>query len=207
MDADERDKPTSRPGQSVACSLCNELPDDLTVNTGREEYFPSAFNNLICMDNDYKSEFRCCPGCRTYFNWIDMSQMYGSGNNDEERLVRLSPEKSRLLDKLFTADSKYLSNQIEVEEYVTTLPLELLLPALRFRMYDTPEFVTLFLPELVRLLGKNNDTSLWGLLNGYVSKSPERAQEIVEAFRSSDEYPPNRLIQILHHCLRVLNKK
>lgn len=29
------------------CSLCGELPDDLTVNTGREQDFPAAFYKLI----------------------------------------------------------------------------------------------------------------------------------------------------------------
>ncbi len=205
---ENNDQHTSEPDQNAGvCSLCSSLPDDLTVNTGREEYFPSAFSQLIGMDNDYKAEFRRCPGCRTYFNWIDMPQMYGSGNNDEERLVRLSSEKSLLLDKLFSPGSDHHPDLKEVEEYMTTLPLDLLLPALSFRLHRTPEVVGLFVPHLVLLLGKNNDTSLWELLNSYVSKNPERAEKILDAFSSSDEYAPTRLTQILHHCLRVAKTK
>src|SRR5688572_8250544 len=113
----EKDKPDSGTDKPAGiCSVCSSLSNDITVNTGREEYFPSAFIKLIGMDNDSRAEFRCCPGCRTYFNWIDMSHLYGSGNNDEERLVRLSPEKSRLLDKLFAADSNYRPEPAEVKE-------------------------------------------------------------------------------------------
>jgi hypothetical protein len=206
--SDIQDQPTSVTMEYTGnCSVCSSLPDDITVNTGREEYFPSAFNQLVGMDDDQGGEFRRCPGCQTYFNWIDMRQMYGSGNNDEERLVRLSQENSRLLDKLFTADSTSRPTSTEIEEYLRSLPLELLLKVLRFHLYDNRDFVKPFIPHLVRLLGKSNDTSLWALLNGYVSKTPERAQEILDAFSSSDGYPPNRLIQLLHHCLKLLKGK
>ena len=204
--SDKQDTPDSKPDEysGGVCSLCSSLPDDITVNTGREEYFPNAFDQLIGMDSDYRSEFRCCPGCRTYFNWIDMPQMYGSGNNDEERLVRLSREKSRLLDKLFSTDLSFRPTPVEVDEYISTLPLDLLVPALRFRLQHAPEVVAHFVPRLVRLLGKSNDSTLWGLLNIYVSDNPDRAEEIVNAFRSDEEYAPTRLTQIIHHCLRLL---
>jgi hypothetical protein len=193
--------PTETPGR---CSVCSSLPDDLTVNTGREEYFPDAFSQLIGIDSDYRAEFRCCPGCRTYFNWIDMPQMYGSGNNDEERLVRLSGEKSRLLEKLFTAKPDYRATSIEIEEYLKVLPLDLLVPALKFHVHRNRELIKPFVPQLLHLLKKNDDTSLWELLQGYVSKSPERAEEILNVFRSVDQETSNRLRQVIEHCLKIV---
>ncbi len=203
---DNKEKPSSAPDASAGiCSLCNTLLDDITVNTGREEYFPSAYRQLIGMDTDYRPEYLRCPGCHTYYNWIDMPQMYGSGNNDEERLVRLSPAKSRLLDKLFSDDSNFLPTPNEVEEYITTLPLDLLLPALRFRLQRTPECVARFVPQLLRLLGKNNDSSLWGLLNIYVANNPQRAEEILGEFPSDDQ-TSTRLAQLHQHCLDIVKK-
>jgi hypothetical protein len=85
--------------QAANCSLCGELPDELIVSTGREQQFPAAFYNLIpvgprnasqgCFSQDYR-----CPECGVYFVWEEHRQMYGSGNNDEERLFRTSMEAS-----------------------------------------------------------------------------------------------------------------
>src|SRR4051794_36976638 len=79
------------------CPLCGELPDDLTVNTGRDEYFPTAFDKLIRVGIPSPgqgqlvgSQLYRCPACGMYFDWDDYPQVYGSGNCDEERLQRLS---------------------------------------------------------------------------------------------------------------------
>ncbi len=172
------------------CSLCSSLPDDLTINTGRldrEEYFPGVFNKLIGMDSEYDAELRRCPYCATYFNWIDMSSWTGSGNSDYERLVRLSTSVSQLLDRLFSSDVKDHPEPNDVGEYLETVPLNLLLRALRKRLYSAPEIVAPFVPHLVRLLAKNNDTSLWEFLNSYARNKPERAEDIREAFRTWEE--------------------
>jgi len=158
------------------------------------------------MDNDYKAVLQCCPQCRTYFNWIDMPQMYGSGNCDEERLVRLSPGQSLLLDKLFTAASDYRPDQHEITHYIDYVPLDLLLPALRFCRHRFPEVIALFVPQLVRLLGKNNDTSLWEFLNGYAYNKPKRAEEILSVIQPGMENESNRLTQLIAHCRKVAKK-
>lgn len=202
------DTSSSRPdAYARPCAVCCSLPDDITVNTGREESFPNAYNQLVGMDTDYRPEYLRCPGCHTYYNWIDMPQMYGSGNNDEERLVRIAPAKSRLLDKLFSPDSTDLPTPAEVEEYIAILPPELLLPALNFRRQRTPEVMTRFVPHLIRLLVKNNDYPLSGLLDSYATHQAHGAEEILDAFRSTGEHSPNRFIQLLRHCLRIVKDK
>ena len=178
--------------QAENCSLCGELPDDLTVNTGREERFPAAFDKLTPVGIPYPgqgqwvgSQFRRCPNCRTYFDWGDYPQMYGSGNCDEERLIRLSARASRLLNNLFPPDPKAPPDPGDVGEYFEALPLELLLRALSSQVGTVPHIVTPFVPNLVRLLGKSGDisvgNSLGSLLGAYVSGSPERAKEIEAA--------------------------
>jgi hypothetical protein len=188
------------------CPECVSIPDDLTVNTGRGENFPAAFSKLISVDNDYRAEFRRCPSCRAYFQWIDMPQMYGSGNNDEERLIKIPEEQSRLLDEIFTSKPDFQPRPEEIEKIVSILPLELLVPALRFHLHGTSELIEAFLPTLLRILGEKNDTALWELLQGYISVHPARAEKLLDTFQSSKEYPPNRLTQIIHECLRILKK-
>ena len=84
------------------CAVCISLPDDFTVNTGREEPFPDAFRKLKWVSGDSSEGYYRCPGCGTYYNWINLPQMYGSGNNDEERLVRQTTEQSRELEHAFS---------------------------------------------------------------------------------------------------------
>jgi hypothetical protein len=190
----------SERAKSVYCSVCQPLGYDLVVNTGREEYFPSAFNRLVCMDGDFRSEFRRCPGCAIYFHWIDMSSWTGSGNNDEERLVRISIKGSELLDKLFSDDPKAPSDDIEVREYFDTLPTDLLVSALKKRVYKFSHLVTPFVPELLRLLAQNEqDFSVWELLGGYISNNPEHAEKVLKA--------NFRLTGIFQRCLKLVEEK
>lgn len=84
------------------CTVCVSLPDDFTVNTGRDEAFPDAFKKLRWISGDNSDGYYRCPGCGTYYLWIDMPQFYGSGNCDEERLVRQTPEQSRELEHAFS---------------------------------------------------------------------------------------------------------
>ncbi len=171
--------------QAENCSLCGELPDDLTVNTGREEHVPAAFYKLTPVGNacpgqgqSVGSQFRRCPNCNSYFDWADYPQMYGSGNCDEERLIRLPARASRLLNNLFPPDPKTPPDPGDVSEYFEALPWDLLLRALSSQVGTVPNIVTPFVPNLVRLLGECEYTSVGRLLGAYLSGSPERAAEI-----------------------------
>jgi hypothetical protein len=88
---------TQREAQAANCSLCGELPDELIVNTGREQRFPAARYKLIpvgARDSSQGkfSQLHRCPDCGALFVWEAYPQMYGSGNDDEECLIRVSAE-------------------------------------------------------------------------------------------------------------------
>jgi hypothetical protein len=81
------------------CALCGDLPDDLIVNTGRDDYFLNPWYQLTRrVFGNSEDEFRRCPRCGAYFQWIDMPQMYGSGNNAEERFIRLPQKQTNRRD-------------------------------------------------------------------------------------------------------------
>jgi hypothetical protein len=199
--------PTQPETEAEPCSLCGGLPDDLLVNTGREEYFPDAFYQLTRLGGQMKEPFRRCPECGTFFHWIDLPQFYGSGNCDEERSIRLSAKVSRLLDHLFPPDPKNPGDLGEIAEYIETLPRELLLLALDSHVYTNPQIVAPFVPGLVQLLAKTNDSSIRNLLSQYRSNKPDRAEEILEAFRSLDGPSLSALAQVVRDCLRIVVKK
>jgi hypothetical protein len=178
--------------QAENCSLCGELPDDLTVNTGREQKFPAAFYKLTPVGTPRPgrgqwvgSQLHRCPDCGTYFDWGDYPQVYGSGNCDEERLIRLSPRASRLLNNLFFPDPKVPPDSGDVGQYFEALSPDLLLRGLSSQAGTSPNIVTPFVPHLMRLLCESDDTSvrnsIGSLLGDYVSDSWERAKEIETA--------------------------
>jgi hypothetical protein len=200
---------------NLTCPLCSELPDDLTVNTGRDEYFPAAFYKLIPIGipspgqgQMVGSQLHRCPDCGLYFDWDDFPQMYGSGNCDEERLQRLSARASRLLDNLFFPDPKAVPDPGDTGEYIEALSLDLLLRALRSQVSKVPNIVTPFVPDLVRLLCKSNDNSVRGsissLLSDYVSGSPQRAAEVLRVCNSAGKSEILSLTQIRDVCQRII---
>jgi hypothetical protein len=200
------------------CPLCGELPDDRTVNTGRDEYFPAAFYKLIPIGIPSPgqgqlvgSQLHRCPECGMYFDWDDFPQMYGSGNCDEERLQRLSARASRLLDNLFFPDPKAVPDPGDAGEYIEALSLDMLLRALHSQVGKVPDIVTPFVPDLVRLLCESDDDSLCGsinsLLSDYVSGSPKRAEEVLQACNSAGESETLSLTQIRDVCHRIIAKK
>jgi hypothetical protein len=88
---------TQREAQSVNCSLCGEIPDELIVKTVRDETFPAACYKLVPVGGRQTSQGMFsqdhrCPECGAYFVWEELPQMYGSGIAVEERLIRASSD-------------------------------------------------------------------------------------------------------------------
>lgn len=196
------------------CSFCQTLPDDLIVNTGGEDRFPDAFYKLAIFENPrYESEFnqsdfRRCPECGTYFQWINLPEMYGAGNNDNERLIRLSDRVSRLLDKIFSATQEENSELNNIGEYFDHFPQDILLKALEMRVATAPKVVAPFVPELVRFLVKSDKNSpVSRLLRDYISNKPERVKEIVKALRCINSAEYSSLTALLLYCLTVVENK
>lgn len=184
------------------CTFCEALSDHLTVNTGRNEEFPNAYYHLIKLDEGLREGLRRCLSCTSFFKWNDQSSWTGSGNDDSEELIRLPKRKSQLLDKLFSSDQKDYPTSVEVEEFVTDLSIESVVESLYLRVRAAPETVKPFLPFLMHSLQSEN-TSAGKFLNDYISEKPERAEELLEIFRSSDDWEHTSLTRILYQCLKV----
>jgi len=182
------------------CSFCETLPAELTVNTGRDYEFPEAFHKLDIIDvSKLDEQFRRCPECRAYFKWNDLSESYGSGNNDEEQLIRLPTKISHLLGKFFSADPQNNFSQDEVKEYFETIPNELLLNELR--LVKSPNIIAPFVPRLLWLLRINaGNFAVTDILTNYVSDNRERAEELLK------ELENHPFASFLRYCLNVAKK-
>ena len=179
-----------------SCSICGTIPDDITVNKGREESWPAGFDQLISVESNSKARFRRCPDCGLYFNWIDLSL---TTNWEQERLVRFSNPVSRLLDKLFSDNPKVQIEPSEVECYLDLFSLDLLFYALQTRFDHAPHLIKPFVPYLVDLLIRKNDLTILNFLRSYVSDNADRAWEVL---RTS---PP--LAGLMRYCQAVMDEK
>ncbi len=167
------------------CSLCGDLPDDFTVNTGRDEYYLNPTYQLTRrLLSVSQEDFYRCPQCGTYFYWIDMPQMYGSGNNAEERYIRYPPKATPLLEILFSANTIDQPDVGDIDEYFKTINPDILWELLRRFVHCAPQVFALFVPNLCRLLIRTNHSSLQKILCDYVADKPERAEEVSEAFQT-----------------------
>jgi len=82
------------PNDDGKCALCGPMPDDVTVNVSRDDFFfdPTYQLTRRVFGNTPETEFRHCPRCGARFQWIDMPQYYGSGDHCEERFIRVSED-------------------------------------------------------------------------------------------------------------------
>lgn len=173
------------------CSLCGGLPDNLCVNTGRDFQFPDAFRKLVRVgvahDSQGQTTQLCrCPDCGSCFEWQALPQMYGSGNNEEERLIRFSPQASRLLDNFLAPEPQIpVDDPAEIEEYAELLSPEMFLEVLERHVGKNPNFVTPFVPKLVSFFGRDLPPFFYNrvksLLDAYISDSPKRQTEVEAA--------------------------
>ncbi len=184
----------------MSCPACGELHGGL-ANTGRDEQFDPAFYKLERIEG-----FRRCTVCRTYFNWVDRPQFYGSGNLDEEEYDRLTPEQSALLDRLLPVDPQNPGDLGPVAAYFSGLPEELLLKALSIYVFRW-KVMQPFVPELVRRLAETANPELFSLLQNYRYQSRERAREVWTLLEAV-EYQPHsvRLLEELRKKCEELRK-
>lgn len=167
------------PAPHAPCPRCDGLPDDVTVNTGRDHRFDDAFYTLESLGDSFQERFRRCAACRTFFHWIDLPQTYGSGNCDEERCVRLSPAVSARLDRLFPADPKHPGDLGDVDDYFATVPLHLLQVALETHVFTGRPVVAPFVPRLCAILRQKGGHSLADLLSNYCYGRPDEAAVVL----------------------------
>jgi hypothetical protein len=191
------------------CSLCGDLPNDFTVNTGRDDYDLNPTYQLTCrLISTQNADFYRCPTCGTYFYWIDMPQFYGSGNNAEERFIRYPLEANPLLEIFFSPETTDQPQLGDIEEYFKTIHPEILWEMLQSLVRSAPQVFALFIPHLCRLLITKNSSAIQNILRDYISDQPERAEAVLNVFRSLLKvggFSP--ISETFLYCFSVVQKK
>lgn len=84
----------------MTCSFCGPIGDGATANTGRGEYFEAPITKLTRHDLGDRDDLRECPACGAFFRYDTYEAQTGSGNNDEDTLVRLDAPTTATLREL-----------------------------------------------------------------------------------------------------------
>jgi hypothetical protein len=179
----------------VSCPVCGDLPSTLTVNTGRDGAFPDAFHRLKSLE--IRDVFRC-PDCGALFEWQDFPQFYGSGNNAEESLTRLTPEAAflfrRLLEDRIGADEA----SGLLDEAFTTVPPKTLTTLIVHLMYFRLDQFELLLGPLVDRFLRENSQELYSLLYAFTNGKPDRCRLMIRLLK--DRALPSSAKYLLELC-------
>jgi hypothetical protein len=161
---------------SVSCPVCGDLPSTLTVNTGRDEVFPDAFRRLKSLE--IRDVLRC-PDCSALFEWQDLPQFYGSGNNAEESLTRLTPEAAVLFRRLLEDRIRADEASGLLDEVFTAVPFKTLMAVLVHLMHFRLDQFELLLGPLVDRFLRENSQELYSLLYAFTNGKPDRCRLII----------------------------
>lgn len=180
--------------ETPACSTCSSIPDDLLVNTGRDGTFPAEVDRLLRLELGTRNDLYRCPACGALFEWEDLPQYYGSGNNDEERLTRLSPTQAATARALLDPEpgerdgpSTEPGGESLCERAFRTLPPGVLYEVLRHVGREHPHVFVGLLEPLVARLAVRGDHSLCDVITSYCGLHGDRLEElrrVLEAPRS-----------------------
>jgi hypothetical protein len=161
------------------CEMCSSIPSDLWANTGRGESLYPEIEPLVRLDLDTRNDLYACPGCEALFEWSDLSQLSGSGNNDEERLTRLTPEQAAIARALLDPDPGERDGEQLLERAFRVLSHEIVCNILSYRAGRRKEaFAALVGPLVARLMSKSG-AGLFDVIRKYCGYDRERLAEVL----------------------------
>lgn len=183
-----------------ACPTCGSLPPSYLRQSGYGESFPAAANALVPLELDNRHDVWRCPDCGDLFAWEDNSQLYGSGNLDEERLDRLTEAQAQSVRALLAPDFLGTPPDDLIEAAARELPRDLLLSILRHLVYHAKTLEPL-VPALAALLVAENEQPLVTVLLDWAGRQRIRLQWVIEMIERGGR-PSSRFGEVLRKIAR-----
>lgn len=176
------ESPTHQPDASLAtsCAVCSEIADDLLVNTGRDETFPDEVRRLTVLGFDNSNDLYECPGCKALFEWQDLPQYYGSGNNAEERLIRLTPEQASTARALLNPTPEARNGAELLGQAFRTLSYDLTTTLLRYAANRHKQAFSDFIGPLVAQLIAEGNGTIFSIISDYCGSDRGRLTEVLQ---------------------------
>jgi len=171
---------------SQACEACSSIPSELWAQTGRGESLYPKIEQLVHLDLDNRNDLYVCPVCEAIFEWEDFTQLSGSGNNDEERVLRLGPEQAAVVRELLDPDPRERDGEALLERAFRLLSDAIVYNVLRYRArHEGEAFVGLVHPIVARLM--EGDGSLSDIVTTYCSYNRGRIAEVLRQIDSGGQ--------------------
>lgn len=162
------------------CEACSSIPPVLWANTGRGESLSPEIDHLIRLNIDTSNDLYECPDCETFFQWDDLPQYYGSGNNDDERLTRLTPEQESIARALLDPNPGERESEQLLEQAFGMLSHDIVYNILSYRARRTKEAFSGFVRPLVARLAVQNNGTLVDVLRTYCDNDRARLTEVLQ---------------------------
>lgn len=82
----------------MSCSICSEIPETVTANTGRDQVLPEPTAKLKALNwGSREQDLWECPQCKNLYTYSSEQAFSGSGNSDEDVLTRLTTDQARVI--------------------------------------------------------------------------------------------------------------
>ncbi len=176
---------STNPPDPRPCDVCSAIPQNQVANTGRGDSLSPLADQLVRLGLDSGNDISVCPVCETLFEWEDLPQTYGSGNNDEERLTRLSPTQAATARELLDPAPGERDAKELIERAFRTLSHGIVYVILDYRAArHEPAFSALVGPLVDRLLAENHG-SLSAVLMSYCGMDREQLSTVVRLLDAS----------------------
>lgn len=160
------------------CATCGSIPADLWVNTGRDDSFPDAVRWLFRFELSYHHDLYRCPSCEAWFVWEDLPQFYGSGNNAEERLTRLDPAQSLVVQALLDPLSQVHDYAGLYTQALSIVSEALVYTILHHLAQNQPQALVGFLEPLLTKVAASSNLSICTIITSYAGKHHDRLRDL-----------------------------
>lgn len=165
----------------MSCSICAEIPETVTANTGRDQVLPETTAKLKALNwGSREQDLWECPQCRNLYTYSSEQAFSGSGNSDEDVLTRLTTEQARVIRAFAVAGNVPLDAIARDEEAFFALPGIAHTVALNRAYTQNREVARRLIPRIVAELARTSSFQYRDTLVGLGKARKDDAKRIVD---------------------------
>lgn len=191
----------------MTCSICSQIPDQLSANIGRDHFLPETTAKLVPLGwGSREEDLWKCPQCDNLYTYYSEQAFTGSGNTDEDVLTRLAPDQARVVRAVAIAGTVPVDQATQEENAFFALPGLAHTVSLTRAYAQNREVVRRFIPRLVAELAKTSSGSYQyrDTLIGLGKARKDDARRIIDEIRKHTVDKGHPLDWVKQQCEEAL---